>query len=152
MSIKKTIIIPIFDDEIIVNVDFSIIEKVERVYDKTAENVAAFDLVNIARIRRSQIAQVICLWVQGKTTIKTSLVNEAIQTCSQTDLYRFVGMIQAAILYSIRGQDGKPLITSEQFDALVSGQDIEVEPTAQSQDAKPSEKKPRKATSGKPTA
>jgi hypothetical protein len=152
---KKTIIVPISGEEIIVNVDFSIIEKVERVYNCTAEVAAAIHLTDMMRIRRTHIAQIICLWVQGKTELKQSVVNEYVQTCAQNQLYKFAGMIQAAILFSIRGEDGQPLITSEQFDKLINGEDLEEPPKGegnQKGEEKPKAKKPRKATSRKRTS
>lgn len=146
MSIKKTILIQIKEEEVCVDVDFSIIEKVERVYNCTAEVAAAIHLTDMMRIKRSQIAQVISLWVQGKTKCNPSDVNEYVQTASQKSLYKFAGMIQAAILFSIRGDDGQPLITSDQFDKLINGEDIDV---ADVKAEKPKAKKPKAASKRK---
>lgn len=140
MALKKDIIIPILDEEVIVPVDFNVLDKVERVYGVTAEIAAAVHLADTMRIQRRHLAQVISLWVQDKTDMKPSKVLEAVMTAPQGLIARYAGMIQAAVLYSIRGDDGKPLITDEQFDLLVHGQDIHLE--AEEAPA-PAAKKPR---------
>jgi len=128
-SLRKTIVLPIqlenSIEEVLINVDWDILEKVERVYNTSAEYVAAQILVNVAHVQRRHVAQILCLWCQGKTKLKQVEITEAVQTADQDQLYRYVGMIQAAVLWSIRGADGKPLITDAQFDQLVNGEDIE---------------------------
>lgn len=149
MALKKDIIIPILDKEVVVKVDFNILDKVERVYQCTAEVAAAVHLVDTMRIQRRHLAQVISLWVQDKSDMKPSEVLEAVMTAPQKQIARYAGMIQAAVLYSIRGDDGRPLITDEQFDALVHGRDIEPPKTDEAPPKATAAKKsraPRKAT------
>lgn len=151
--LKKDLIIKIGETEVIVPVNFELIEKVERVYQCTAEIAAAVHLSDPSRIQRRMISAVISLFVQGRANgVGPSEVTESVMTCSQKQLAKYTGQIQAAVLYSIRGEDGQPLITPEQFEMLTNGEDL---PPAESKPAKePTEKKPgkpRAATSKKRT-
>lgn len=159
-QLRKTIVIPFTtdskDEEVIINVSWDILEKVERVYGTSAEYVAAQILVNLAHVQRHKIAQVLQLWCQGKNdNLKQIDIAEAVQTASQKQFYIYVGMVQAAVLWSIRGPEGDPLITDQEFDLLVSGEDIPPKPQIDNSklpeggQAKP--KKPRAATSKKRT-
>lgn len=163
-SLRKAITLPIqLDDsieEVIINVDWDILEKVERVYNTSAEYVAAQILLNVAHVQRRHVAQILCLWCQGKTKLKQVEITEAVQTADQDQLYRYIGMIQAAVLWSIRGADGKPMINDIQFDALVEGKDLEDDDNtkpksgAEKETKKPGEKakKPIAGTSKKRTS
>lgn len=155
-QLRKTIVIPFttFEktDEVIINVSWDILEKVERIYSTSAEYVASQIFPNIAHVQRHKIAQVLALWAQGKTKLNQGEIHEAVQTASQDQLYRYIGMIQAAILWSIRGTDGSPLISDKQFDQLVSGEDIDIDDTPKQADTgSTTAKKPRAATSKKRT-
>lgn len=162
-SLRKSIVLPIqlenSIEEVLINVDWDILEKVERVYNTSAEYVAAQILINVAHVQRRHVAQILCLWCQGKTKLKQVEITEAVQTADQDQLYRYVGMIQAAVLWSIRGADGKPLITDKQFDQLVNGEDIdqgenETQSPSTASGKKPGEKakKPTAGTSKKRTS
>jgi hypothetical protein len=146
---KKDIIVKIFEEEIVVAVDFSIIEKVERIYQCSAELAAAMYLSDPIRVQRRLVSGVIALWLQGKTKLQPTTITEAVMTCSQKQLARYTGMIQAAILHSIRGDDGKPLINDEQFDLLVNGEDLPAAPSKAAPGKKPAAS--RAATSRKRT-
>jgi hypothetical protein len=160
-QLRKTIVIPFstFDktDEVIINVSWDILEKVERIYSTSAEYVASQIFPNIAHVQRHKIAQILAVWSQGLTKLKQVEIHEAVQTCSQEQLYRYIGMIQAAILWSVRNGKGMPLISDKQFDALVNGEDIDLDENEQDQEEQKPEdaikpKKPRAATSKKRTA
>lgn len=151
--LKKDLIIKVGEHEIIVPVNFELIEKVERVYGCTAEVAAAVHLSDPMRIQRRMISAVISLFVQGRAKgVGPSEVTESVMTCSQKQLAKYTGQIQAAVLYSIRGEDGQSLITPEQFDLLVNGEDLppaETKPAKAQPEKKPA--KPRAATSAKRT-
>lgn len=159
-QLRKTIVIPFTtdskDEEVIINVSWDILEKVERVYGTSAEYVAAQILVNLAHVQRHKIAQVLQLWCQGKNdNLKQVDIAEAVQTSSQKQFYIYVGMVQAAVLWSIRGPEGNPLITDQEFDLLIAGEDIPPKPPIdqpnESEGGQSKPKKPRAATSKKRT-
>lgn len=154
-QLRKTIVLPITtfekSDEVIINVSWDILEKVERIYGTSAEYVATQILANIFHVQRHKISQVLQAWCQGKTELKQVEIAEAVQTASQEQFIQYIGMIQAAILWSIRGPDGLPLISDENFDKLIAGQDLDAQPEVEA--PKPSggtSKKPRAGTSKKP--
>lgn len=157
-QLRKSIVIPFQthdkEFEVKVNVNWDILEKVERAYGTSAEYVATMILTNGMHVQRHKVSQVLQLWCHSED-IKQVDIAEAVQTCSYKQFDRYVGMLQAAILWSIRGPEGLPLITDAQFDQLVAGEDINSEESP-IQKAKSSEatkpKKPRAATSKKRTA
>lgn len=160
-QLRKTIVIPFTtyekSEEVIINVNWDILEKVERVFGTSADYVATMILTNIFHVQRHQIAKVLGLWCQGKNEkLKQVDIAEAVQTCNQKQFIIYIGMIQAAILWSIRGPDGQPLINDLQFDKLIAGEDLEEPP--KSDESKTTEdkagdkpKKPRSGTSKKRT-
>ena len=155
-QLRKTIVIPLStyedSDEVIINVNWDILEKVERVYGTSSEYVAVQILPNIMHVQRNKISQILQLWCQGKTELKQVEIAEAVQTASQEQFIQYIGMIQAAILWSIRGPDGLPLISDENFEKLIAGQDLDQQPEVEAPKAsgdKP--KKPRAGTSRKRT-
>lgn len=166
MQLRKSITFPVStmekSGEVIVNVSWDLLEKVERTYGTSAEYVATQILPNIFHVQRHKLAQLLQLWFQGRIAEEPKGVPqfsqieiaEAIQTSSQEQFIRYIGMIQAAILWSIRGPEGLPLINDEQFDLLVAGKDIDasetpVQKAPEGSSDKP--KKPRAATSKKRT-
>lgn len=146
-QLRKAIHLPIYLDgkteEVLINIDWDILDKIEQVYNSSADYVVSQVLANIYHVQRRHVAQLLCLWCQGKTNLKQVEIAEAVKTASQSQFYRYIGMIQAAALWCIRGEDGKPMITDAQFDALVEGRDLD-------EDEKPAEKKEPKAGDTKP--
>lgn len=159
-AIRKSITLNLsgdgFAEEITVDVTWQILEKVERVYATGAESVAAIHLADPMRVQRHQLARVIALWVQGKTKLNNDQIHEAVLTAPFDQIIRLAGKIQAAVLWSVRGADGKPQITDFQFDELSEGRDIEITaPTPTLEPAKKEAKSLKKrtsATSKKPIA
>lgn len=158
MQLRKSLVFQIStsekNGEVIVPVSWDILEKVERTYGTSAEYVATQILPNIFHVQRHKIAQLLQLWFQGKTDFQQIQVAEAVQTAPQETFIKYIGMVQAAILWSIRGPDGQPLISDKQFDQLVNGEDINQDETPVQSPAKngaDKPKKPRAATSKKPT-
>jgi len=94
-QLRKTIVIPFStpnkSDEVIVNVSWDILEKVERAYGTSAEYVAVQILPNIMHVQRHKLAQVLSMWVQGKTELKQVDIVEAVQTASQAQFYSYIG-------------------------------------------------------------
>jgi len=120
-QLKKTLDIPLPDGETAtLNVDFRIIEIVERVYNQNADLVASVDLSTPSRMLRSKIAAVIVEWLAVKETgFKRSEIKEFVLTASPPMLNVFSGCIQAAVLYSLK------YIDDDQFDKLKRGEDLE---------------------------
>lgn len=145
--IRKSLAIPLFDEEVHIDVDFRIIEHVERVFNVTAEIAAAVELAP-GRVRRHTVADVICLWLQGRElpqNWKRGEIREHVILADAEQMNVYVGCIQAAVLYILRH------ISGEQFDALARGEDLDAddEKVAEAK-KKPSPAKPR--SSGRRTS
>jgi hypothetical protein len=123
-QLKKTLEIPLPDDSTVsINVDFRIIEIVERVYNQNADIVASVDLANPARMLRSKIAMVISDWVALRDTgFRRQDIKEFVMTARPEKLNVFSGCIQAAVLYSLK------YIDDAQFEKLSKGQDLDETP------------------------
>ena len=120
-QLKKTLDLPLPDGETTtINVDFRIIEIVERVYNQNADLVASIDLATPARMLRSKVAAVIVEWLATKETgFKRSEIKEFVITAPPPMLNVFSGCIQAAVLYSLK------YIDEDQFDRLARGEDLD---------------------------
>lgn len=153
-NLKKTVYFAINGEEIALDVTWDLLEKVERVYSLPCDLVP-YILQEAARVPRSKVAEVVALWVQGKTKQTKDEIKEFYFTCPQIQYIKDIGKIQAALLWSLRNEDGTPTISDKAFDALVNGQDITEEeitpPTPVTKAAGKGEKKPRVATSKKRT-
>lgn len=128
--LRKTISLPVGDDEFEIDVDFRVLEIIERVYDMRAEYVAGLLEVD-HRIRRSQVAEVILGWLSQRSDAlvgrrRLDLLEE-ITTASEAVLRRYVGAIQGAILFSLKQ------LSDEDLEKLARGEDLA--PTEQGDDA-----------------
>lgn len=119
-QLKKTVEIPLPNgEECVLNVDFRIIEVVERVYNQNADLVVSIDLATPSRMLRSKIAAVIVDWLSIKDTgFKRSEIKEFVITADPQLLNIYSGCIQAAVLYSLK------YIGEDEFDKLKKGQDL----------------------------
>lgn len=120
-QLKKTLEIPLPDGEVaVVDVNFRIIEIVERIYDTNADVVASVNLASPAKMLRSKIAAVIVEWLSTvETDFKRSEIREYVMTAEPKLLNVYSGCIQAAVLYSLK------YINDEEFKQLSSGKDLE---------------------------
>ena len=119
-QLRKTLEIPLPDgDTAAVDVNFRIIEIVERVYNSSADVVASVDLASPRSMLRSKIAAVIVDWLTTtEVDFKRSELREHIITAEPKLLNVYSGCIQAAVLYSLK------YIDEEQFDLLSKGKDL----------------------------
>src|SRR5690606_16327403 len=120
-QLRKTLEIPLPDGEVaVVDVNFRIIEIVERIYDTNADVVASVNLASPAKMLRSKIAAVIVEWLSTvETDFKRSEIREYVMTAEPKLLNVYSGCIQAAVLYSLK------YINDEEFKQLSSGKDLE---------------------------
>lgn len=149
-NLKKTVYFLINGEEIALDVTWDLLEKVERVYSLPCDLVP-YILQEAARVPRGKVAEVVSLWVQGKTKQTKDEIKEFYFTCPQIQYIKDIGKIQAALLWSLRNEDGTPTISDKAFDALANGQDIAEEDitTSVTKSAGKGEKKLRVATSRK---
>lgn len=119
--LRKTLEIPLPDGEVaVVDVNFRIIEIVERIYDTNADVVASINLASPEKMLRSKIAAVIVEWLSTvETNFKRSEIREYVMTAEPKLLNVYSGCIQAAVLYSLK------YINDEEFKQLSSGKDLE---------------------------
>lgn len=118
-QLKKTLELVISGKTIPIDVDFRVIEVVERVYGANADLVASVDLANPIRVQRYKVANVIANWLSALNTgLNRDEIKEAVVTASIEELTKFTGAIQAAILFSLK------YIDDEQFAALARGDDL----------------------------
>ena len=116
--LRQSVSIPIGKSSISVEVTFRILEIVERVYDIRA------DYVKIAlqldrHIKRTDIANVILGWLDAVgEKVDREEVFEAVMTCNEPTLRKYVGAIQGAIMYSLKD------CTEEELQQLAEGKDI----------------------------
>lgn len=127
--LKASIQIPYDDDDINIDIDWRVLEQVERVYGDLAEKIATETLV--INPMRHKIAEVISSWLSAKGYKKRDVYQYVITSDAKT-LGRYVGSIQGAILYMLRH------ITDEQLVTLMRGEDLDEK--GESED----EKKPKK--------
>lgn len=119
--IRKTIDLPLYDDEVSIDVTFEILEIVERVYEMRAEYVAArLQPQHPVAILRKDVAAVAVGWLTPRVLSHTRQeIREYVMTANAETLNRYIGAIQAAILYSLKE------ISDEEFEALSKGQDLD---------------------------
>ena len=114
--LRKTLELPIFDDTVEVDVDFRLIETVERVFGTVADIVAGDTLVH--NPRRYQIAEVIASWVRSREH-KRKDVHEHVITAPPERLQVYIGAIQGAVLYSLS------YVSEDELDKLARGEDLD---------------------------
>lgn len=113
--LRKQFIIPIDDEEVLLETNFRLVEILERVYRLNSDYVAINLLSDERNILRSQIAEVIALWVQGKTAYKYGDVKELVMGADMDAYKVYLGAIQAVVLFCSRQIDERT------FDSLSSG-------------------------------
>lgn len=122
---KKFVELDVCGESFTLPVDMRIIEIIERVYNMNVDLVAATVLVNPAKIRLVDLAQVVEAWLAGKDTELTRRdIKSDVYTKSNDELNKLVGSIQAACMYF------RKHIDERQFDLLARGEDLPAEPLA----------------------
>lgn len=119
-QLRKTLEVPIFDEPVLVDVSFRIIEVVERIYSTNADMVSV-DLGNPVRVQRHKVAAVMAEWLRGREKElghSRAEIIEHVTTAPPDRLNVYVGSIQGAILYSLK------YINDDQLAALSRGEDL----------------------------
>lgn len=112
---RSSIELEVDGEEVEFNIDWQVIEIVERTFGAVADLVASDVLVR--NPTRYQVADVMQEWLRG-TNLKKSDVRKAVMTASQEQLQSYIGAIQGAVLYSL------DYIDEEQLDLLTQGEDL----------------------------
>jgi hypothetical protein len=126
-NLKKTIFFNIADEQTSIDVTWSVLEKVERVYNLPCDLVP-YMMQDATRVPRSKVADIVTLLLQDKTKKTREEVKEFYFSCSQKAYIRDIGKIQAAILWALRDDNNQPMISDAAFEALVNGRDLPEEP------------------------
>ena len=116
--IKKTLKVPLLDEEVAVPVTFQVIEVVERVWDCNADLIVAQVLTNPRRVQRRKVAETIVEWAFEHTEIPRSKIREYVITAPASLINVYAGLIQGAVLYALH------YIDDEQLAALAKGEDL----------------------------
>lgn len=117
-NIRETLEVEVCGETVSLDIDWRVIEIVERTFGAVADLVASDTLVHTPT--RYQVAEVISEWVKDRTLPK-SKVRESVMLAGQEALQTYIGAIQGAVLYSLS------YIDEEQLDALTQGKDLEGE-------------------------
>lgn len=115
-GLKKTLTLFVLEREFQVEINFRIVDVIERAFDRSADAVLMmFAQNNIGSIRRGQIADVIASWLlESGADVKVRDVREYVLTSPAEQIAPFYGQVMAALLYATRAID------SAGFDTLVS--------------------------------
>jgi len=127
-NIRETLEVEVAGETVSLDIDWRVIEIVERTFGAVADLVATDTLVNAPT--RHQIADVISEWVKSREMPK-SKIRESVMLASQELLQSYIGAIQGAILYSLS------YITEEQLDTLTGGDDLDGEESEEGQQENP---------------
>lgn len=118
--IKKSLRLPILDEDVNINVTWHIIEIVEREYECGADIVVAEKFPKPENIQRRKIASIIANWCDSQRIGKPH--NDVWQYVLTSPLERlgiYVMGIQAAVLYALGS------LSSSEFDDLQKDEDGE---------------------------
>ena len=101
-ALKRTLTLPIFDQEVVVDVDFRVIEVVERTFDMSADAVIAM-FGDTRRVQRHKVADVIVGWLAFHDLgAKRRDIREFVMRSSPDHLTLYVSSIYAALLFTLR--------------------------------------------------
>lgn len=141
---RKQVEFQICGENVVINVDMRVIEIVERVYDRNVDIVAALILTDPTKIRLTDLAEVVMGWVANMNLdLSRRDIKNYVYSLPQDELNVIIGCIQAACLYMRR------MITDEQFEILVRGEDLPPEPVAEEDVEEVTSKKNKRAASGR---
>lgn len=136
-DLKKRITIAIAGEEIDVDVNMRIIEIAERIYDFNADVIASVLLVDLARVKLTQLADLICEWIPPQKYQQHDLrrkdLRNGVYTATPDELRKLTGCVQAALLFCRRHID------EEEMQTLARGEDLpDSEETSEGKSAKKS--------------
>ena len=150
--IRKTLVLPLFGDEVTVDVDFRIIEIIERVFDLSADAVISL-FSDGRRVQRRHVADVIVGWLAFKELgMKRREIREHVMTCPADALAVYTTSIYAALLFVLNYFDKfDPKANAKKFDDLVTSADWPRIGSSEEEDAKkkPTSKKRSSADASK---
>jgi hypothetical protein len=123
-QIRKSLDVPVLGVTVTVDVNFRIIEIIERVYQKKAE-LAAADLDSPEKVLRSKVAEVISLWLAPLTNDFDRIeIKEAVMTSTPEMLNVYCGCIQGAVLFTLK------YVTADELEKLSKGESLPEETDA----------------------
>jgi len=118
MSLKTTVVVRLFDEEFEFDVDFRIIEIVERVFDSNVDLCAHVYLATNPKL--TQVAEIVYQWLRLKSNQHSrDAVKGEIYGMAREDLQKVVGAIQGACAF-MRKQVGE-----DELKKLADGKDLD---------------------------
>lgn len=123
-DLKRTLVIPVLDQEVTVDVDFRVIETIERVFDMNADAVVAL-FSDSRKVQRNKVADVIVGWLAFKDLgVKRRDIREAVITATPDLMSLYTTSIYAALLFVLNYYDrNDPVENAKKFDELIAGPD-----------------------------
>lgn len=125
--LRKSVSFELLGEEVRVDLNFRVIQVLERVYDANLDHVIAFELAIPARVKRSKVAEAIADWLETQgidRDWKRREVLEHVMGAPVEQLNKYIGCLQAAALFCLRGPDGLPQIDDEGIALLMEGKDL----------------------------
>lgn len=130
---RKTLELEVCGQAVDVDVNWRIIEVVERTFGTVADLVASDTLVH--NPMRYKVAEVIAEWVRSRE-LRRKDVYEYVLKCRTEELQVYIGAIQGAVLYSLS------YIEEKDFDKLTQGKDLDPDDgEGEKKEEKPAKKK-----------
>lgn len=131
--IRANITLPLYDEEYTIEVNWNVVELVERNFGVIADLVPE---MLVTKPMRFQVADVIVEWLAGvQKDYKRREIREAVITSDHDTLQKYVGAIQGAVLYTLRH------ISEDELQKLTAGQDLEDDQEVEEQVAKKPKRK-----------
>jgi hypothetical protein len=151
--IRKSLVIPVFDQDVTIDIDFRIIEIVERVFDLSADAVIAM-LSDARRVQRHKVADIVTEWLAFRDLgLKRREIREHVMAAPSEVLTIYITSIYTALLFMLNYFDRKdPKENAKKFDELVESDEWPRLKREASPDAKknPGGKKRSSASATKP--
>jgi len=111
--LRKTLELDLFGEPVPVDVDFRVVEIVERAFNASADDLIR-PLASLAGVQRRHVADVICDWVTRVPNLgyRRQEIREHVMTAPASQYYLWVAQISNALLYTLKH------MTDEEFDRI----------------------------------
>lgn len=111
--LRKTLEFALFGELVPVDVDWRVIEVIERTFNTSADALIGH-FVTMERVQRRHVADVLCdlLARKGDLAWKRGEIREHVMTADAADFYQWVAQINTALLYALKH------MTDEEFDRV----------------------------------
>lgn len=119
-ALKKTLVLPVLDQEVAVDVDFRVIEIVERTFELSADAVITL-LNDSRRVQRNKVADIVVSWLEYRELgLKRREIREYVMRAAPELLAVYVTSIYASLLFMLNYYDKKdPAENARKFDELM---------------------------------